>query len=448
MISVTEVGAGTTRLLNWDDENRLVQTIDHGNLVTYNYDDTGKRIIKKSATSENVYVNENYSVKSGDVTSKHIFANNTRVATKLMIPGTGGGTYFYHGDHLGSSSVVTNDLKNFHEHLEYFPFGETWIQETSVSDASLPYRFTAQEWDKETHLYYFGARYYDPKLSRWISTDKALGNFLPTGKSDDLPGMGGVYHATNLNVYNYASSNPMVVFDPDGNAIWSINRKLGGTQSYSALNPISHTYIATTDSTNNNVTGVYSWSGTSMGAISNWKWTTKTGLNNDAYGKALVMKDTNVASKAINSNKAVLLTKDNELDSYVEKSAKMLDNNGFGPSNHEWEVSNNCKTESKLLFGTALDIYKRENGKAYNNLTPQGRLLQEHLSDNEFNDLYEKVYLDDDPYMDGSPYDDHFNSNITAFIGVGDAAGVNVISGKSILTLELEPVLGDLVKMR
>jgi uncharacterized protein RhaS with RHS repeats len=99
----------------------------------------------------------------------------------------------------------------------------------------MPYKYTGKEYDPETKLTYYGARYYDAKLSRWISVDPPLisGEYLPSladklslsaqGKQYkpeiDLPGMGGVYNPINLNAYAYGGNNPVKYIDPDGKFI-------------------------------------------------------------------------------------------------------------------------------------------------------------------------------------------------------------------------------------
>jgi RHS repeat-associated protein len=94
--------------------------------------------------------------------------------------------------------------------MEYFPFGETWIQEENSLE--IAFKFTAKELDSETGLYYFGARYYDPRTSVWQSADPILARYLEGSPND------GVYGSPNLALYSYTYQNPVKLADPDGNS--------------------------------------------------------------------------------------------------------------------------------------------------------------------------------------------------------------------------------------
>jgi RHS repeat-associated protein len=120
--------------------------------------------------------------------------------------------------------MVTDYRGEVYEHLEYTPYGELWVEEVRAGEEKTPFRFTGKRLDEETGLYYYGARYLDPQTSRWLSTDPAMGEYIPQAPVNEearkhngnLPGMGGVFNVVNLHVYHYAGNNPVKYIDPDG----------------------------------------------------------------------------------------------------------------------------------------------------------------------------------------------------------------------------------------
>lgn len=112
--------------------------------------------------------------------------------------------FYYHPDHLGSFSYITNLDGEVVQHIEYVPFGEVFIEERN-NTWNTPYLFNAKEYDEETGMYYYGARCYEPRISLWMSVD-------PLAEK---------YH--DLSPYNYTANNPIRYIDPDGKYILFIN---------------------------------------------------------------------------------------------------------------------------------------------------------------------------------------------------------------------------------
>jgi len=138
-------------------------------------------------------------------------------------------TYLYHPDHLGSVSVVSNHRGLPYERVEYLPFGEVWIEETDPATGYIPFRFTSKELDEETGLYYHGARYYEPTISRWMSADPAGFALVNPMGSDGKPKASySIIEAANW--YAYVSNNPVIYVDPTG-----MLEENGGTLSGLAL---------------------------------------------------------------------------------------------------------------------------------------------------------------------------------------------------------------------
>ena len=117
--------------------------------------------------------------------------------------------FYYHPDHLGSSNYITNLDGEVSQHIEYVPFGEVFIEERN-NTWNTPYLFNAKEFDEETGMYYYGARYYEPRLSLWMSVDRF---------AEKYPATSG---------YNYAINNPVRYININGDSIRvsSENREL------------------------------------------------------------------------------------------------------------------------------------------------------------------------------------------------------------------------------
>ncbi|MFV0290780.1 MAG: RHS repeat domain-containing protein, partial [Mangrovibacterium sp.] len=78
--------------------------------------------------------------------------------------------YYYHPDHLGSASYITNLDGEVVQHIEYVPFGEVFLEERN-NTWNTPFLFNGKELDEETGLYYYGARYYNPRVGIWYGVD-------------------------------------------------------------------------------------------------------------------------------------------------------------------------------------------------------------------------------------------------------------------------------------
>jgi len=178
--NVTRYG-GTTLTYNYDN----MMTALGSN--TYVYDYSGQRI-KKNTT---VYIGNLYE-KTGSTVTRHIFAGSQRIAQH-----SGSTIYYYHGDHLGSTSIVTGTNGTLQKEMYYYPFGRTYY--TSGSPA-IKYKFTSAEEDS-LGFYHLGARYYDPTIGRFVSADSIVPDY-----SDPQ----------TLNRYSYCRNNPLIYTDPSG----------------------------------------------------------------------------------------------------------------------------------------------------------------------------------------------------------------------------------------
>ena len=115
--------------------------------------------------------------------------------------------YYYHKDYLGSSLYLTDANGQTTQHVEYMPYGEMFVEQHDDGTWATPYRFTGKEYDEETGLIYFGARYFDPKRVFWYSTDPLQEKY------------------PNVSSYCYTKCNPVKFIDSDGKKLWVANNE-------------------------------------------------------------------------------------------------------------------------------------------------------------------------------------------------------------------------------
>jgi RHS repeat-associated protein len=106
-----------------------------------------------------------------------------------------GRAYFYHKDALGSIVVLTDDKGGTAQRYRYESFGKV---HSEPGDMIQPLAFTGREYDPETELYYYRARYYDVEIERFVSED-------PIG-----------FAGGDVSLYRYIRNNPVNLLDPLG----------------------------------------------------------------------------------------------------------------------------------------------------------------------------------------------------------------------------------------
>jgi len=220
-----------TWVSTWDYENRLVKMEKvkgaEKQTVSFTYDPLGRRVEKKLTTVKGgitktsvwsyVYDGDNialevYADAEGSVT-KTFYTHGASVDEHLALE-RGNGSYYYHADGLGSVTAITDGNKAVVQGYDYDSFGNM-KQSTSFVNS---FTYTGREWDKETGLYYYRARYYDPMEGRFISKDPIS------------------FSGGDVNLYGYVENNPVNFTDPLGlsplgavkKALRKVYDKLGG----------------------------------------------------------------------------------------------------------------------------------------------------------------------------------------------------------------------------
>jgi len=105
--------------------------------------------------------------------------------------------YYYHFDGLGSVVALSDSNGDSCQSYEYTVYGQVAAEDPNHPN---PYMFTGRQFDIETGLYYYRARYYNPHIGRFMQTD-------PVGYAD------------GINWYLYCRNNPLLFIDPSGTTI-------------------------------------------------------------------------------------------------------------------------------------------------------------------------------------------------------------------------------------
>lgn len=218
-----------TKCFEYNEANQMyrVKTCSNNQIIAeYIYDYSGKRLVKKEyengVLKQTVYSpTDEYETKKieGGATQNTIYYKaNDELAAKKNPDGT---INYYHNDHLGSATVLTDQSGAVVEKSSYEPYGE--IKQGGTKSK---FGYTGQEKDSETGLNYYDARYYDPHLQRFIQPDTLLPD---------------IYDPQQLNRYSYARNNPLKYTDPTGHWAW-LNNLVSNIQK--SFNKIASNFIS------------------------------------------------------------------------------------------------------------------------------------------------------------------------------------------------------------
>jgi RHS repeat-associated protein len=203
--------------ISFDDDNRPKKVVtEDGTMTTFAYDHEGQRVQQKvyapgsSTPTVSTYIGTLYEEK-GTERIKYIYAGGQRIAQISSVNGTS----YFHPDHLGSASLMTNTSGAQMGRWSYLPFGGTFKTE---GPGKSDWRYTGQRQDDSTGLYFYNARYYDPTLGRFVSPDTVIAN---------------PYNPQNLNRYAYCDNNPINFIDPTGN--WKLRNFLKSAVQVTAI---------------------------------------------------------------------------------------------------------------------------------------------------------------------------------------------------------------------
>jgi RHS repeat-associated protein len=165
------VGSDTTSY-TWDYENRLTSVTlpGSGGTVSFKYDPLGRRIEKVSPTFTSIFAYDGDNLietanSTGGVVARYTQGQNIDEPLAELRSST---TSYYEADGLGSITSLTSAAGALANTYTYDSYGKLTASSGSVSN---PFTYTGREFDSETGLYYYRARYYDQTTGRFLGED-------------------------------------------------------------------------------------------------------------------------------------------------------------------------------------------------------------------------------------------------------------------------------------
>ncbi len=216
----------------WDYENRLTSVTlpGTGGTVTFKYDPFGRRIQKSGPTGTTIYLYDGANVVTDLNAAGAVIASYAQGAgiDEPLAGNLSGTLAFYEADGLGSITSLTDNSGSAVGAYTRDAFGKPVSTADTVGNR---YRYTAREWDEETGLYYYRARYYDSKIGRFESEDPILRQ----------PAMKRPSENAAEDAYAYVRNNSTNWFDPTGLVRWNCGVWIATVRSFPAVSAIRAT---------------------------------------------------------------------------------------------------------------------------------------------------------------------------------------------------------------
>ncbi|PEZ06747.1 hypothetical protein CN326_09725 [Bacillus sp. AFS018417] len=202
---------------HYDSIGRLISVIRGSEKMLCNYNHEGRRVrfqVSSGTSSQDIYTPDEMISIENQKAFAYIMDGAVRVA-RINLGQEG--ISFLHGDHLGSTTLVTDFTGHVLQRVYYDPFGAVLENKIMNGEEGTNYLYTGKCWDNWADLFYMGARFYNPKLGRFLTPD----TIIPE-----------LYQPQAWNRYSYVQNNPLRFIDPTGHFWEEIGNFFEGNWKY------------------------------------------------------------------------------------------------------------------------------------------------------------------------------------------------------------------------